>query len=189
MSLKQIGTEITATPLEDWEEREFEKRSEELHQMTDNQLLKEILTKSDKKCNALIERQNTLIEDLTMTVKSLDGANARNARDLKESVLSAVIEIKNLQAETRSLNNRVATETSNAIKRATTTLENELRTTIAVQSQEVFAEVKKELDESKKLLESTREELKVERGFRKFLFWATPILLLAQTIAIILSAL
>ena len=68
-------------------------------------------------------------------------------------------------------------------------MENELRTTIAVQSQEVFAEVKKELDESKKLLESTREELKVERGFRKFLFWATPILLLAQTIAIILSAL
>jgi hypothetical protein len=68
-------------------------------------------------------------------------------------------------------------------------LESELRTTIAVQSQEVFAEVKKELDESKQLLESTREELKVERGFRKFLFWATPILLLAQTIAIIITAL
>jgi len=68
-------------------------------------------------------------------------------------------------------------------------LENELRKTIQTQSVEVFAEVKKELDESKKLLESTREELKVERGLRKFLFWATPILLLAQTIAIILSAL
>lgn len=188
MSLKQIGTKITATPLEDWEEREFEKRSEELHRMTDNQLLKEILTKSDKKCNALIDRQNTLIEDLTMTVRSLDGANARNARDLKESVSSAVAEIKSLQAETRSLNNRVATETSQAIKRATTTLKNELRTTIAIQSQEVFAEVKKELDESKKLLESTREELKVERGFRKFLFWATPIILLVQTIIVIVSA-
>lgn len=124
-----------------------------------------------------------------MTVKSLDGANARNARDLKESISSAVVEIKSLQAETRSLNNRVATETSNAIKRATTTLENELRKTITVQSQEVFAEVKKELDESKKLLETTREELKVERGFRKFLFWATPIILLAQTVALIVSLL
>ena len=79
-------------------------------------------------------------------------------------------------------------ETSQAIKRTTTTLENELRTTIAIQSQEVFAEVKKELDESKKLLESTREELKVERGFRKFLFWATPIILLVQTIIVIVSA-
>lgn len=75
------------------------------------------------------------------------------------------------------------------IKRATTTLENELRTTIAVQSKEVFAEVKKELDESKKLLETTREELRVQRGFRKFLFWATPIILLAQTIAIIFTLL
>ena len=94
-----------------------------------------------------------------------------------------------MQAETRSLNNRVATETSQAIKRATTTLENELRKIIQMQSAEVFAEVRKELDESKKLLESTHEELKVERGFRKFLFWATPILLLAQTIAIIITAL
>lgn len=94
-----------------------------------------------------------------------------------------------MQAETRSLNNRVATETSQAIKRTTTTLESELRKTIQTQSAEVFAEVKKEVDESKKLLESTREELRVERGFRKFLFWATPILLLAQTIAIILTAL
>jgi hypothetical protein len=68
-------------------------------------------------------------------------------------------------------------------------LENELRKSIAVQSQEVFVEVRKELDESKKLLESTREELKVERGFRKFMFWVTPILLLAQTIAIIITSL
>ena len=174
MSLKQIGTEITAKPLEDWKEREFEKRSEELHRMTDNQLLKEILTKSDKKCNALIERQNTLIEDLTTKVRVLESENDYNANRLSESVSSAVKEIRNLQAETRSLNNRVATETSNAIKRATTTLENELRKSIAVQSQEVFVEVRKELDESKKLLESTREELKVERGFRKFMFWVTP---------------
>jgi len=188
MSLNRIDTGKAATPLEDLEEIEFEKRSEELHRMTDNQLLKEILTKSDKKCNALIDRQNTLIEDLTMTVSDLESANAKNARELKESVSSAVVEIKSLQAETRSLNNRVATETSQAIKRATTTLENELRNTIQTQSAEVFAEVKKELDESKKLLESTREELRVERGFRKFLFWATPILLLAQTIAIILTA-
>ena len=188
MSLNRIDTGKAATPLEDLEEREFEKRSEELHRMTDNQLLKEILTKSDKKCNALIDRQNTLIVDLTSSVKSLKSENEYNANRLKESVSSAVNEIKSLQAETRSLNNRVATETSQAIKRTVTTLESELRTTIAVQSQEVFAEVKKELDESKKLLESTREELRFERGVRKFLFWATPILLLAQTIAIILTA-
>ncbi len=108
---------------------------------------------------------------------------------MRDSVQNAVNEIKSLQAKTRSLNNRVATEISNAIKRATITFENELRKTIQTQSAEVFAEVRKELDESKKLLESMLEELRVERGFRKFLFWATPILLLAQTIAIIITAL
>jgi protein rlx len=62
-------------------------------------------------------------------------------------------------------------------------LECELRKTIAAQSDAVFTEVKKELDESKKMLETTREELRVQHGFRKFLFWATPILLLVQTLA------
>ena len=124
-----------------------------------------------------------------MTVKSLEGENDWNVNSLSESVSSAVKEIKSLQAETRSLNNRVATETSQAIKRTTTTLESELRKTIQTQSTEVFAEVKKELDESKKLLESTREELRVERGFRTFLFWATPILLLAHTVVLIVSLL
>lgn len=189
MPIPRIDTGETAKPLKDLEEREFERRSAELHQMTDNQLLKEILTKSDKKCNGLIDRQNTLIADLTMTVNSLESENERNANKLKESVSSAVSEIKSLQAETRSLNNRVATETSHAIQRATTTLESELRRTIQTQSAEVFTEVKKELDESKKLLETTREELRLQHGFRKFMFWATPILLLVQTIAIIVSLL
>ena len=97
-----------------------------------------------------------LIVDLTTIVRQIESKNEYNVNELKETVRNAVVEIKSLQAETRSLNNRVATETSQAIKRAATTLENELRNTIAVQSQEVFTEVKKELDESKKLLESTR---------------------------------
>ncbi|MDE6442037.1 MAG: hypothetical protein K2L12_04730 [Clostridia bacterium] len=53
----------------------------------------------------------------------------------------------------------------------------------------MFAEVRKELDESKKILESTRAELKLQGKVRKFLFWATPILLLVQTIVVIVSAL
>ncbi len=184
MSLPRIDTGETAKSLE-----VLKAQTDQAMEQAGNAALREALAVSNNNCNALIDRQNTLIEDLTMTVKSLDGANARNVRELKESVSSAVVEIRSLQSETRSLNNKVATETSQAIKRTITTLENELRNTIAVQSQEVFAEVKKELDESKQLLESTREELKVERGFRKFLFWATPIMLVVQTIAIIFLAL
>lgn len=184
MSLNRIDTGEAATPLARLQEMNEQKRTD-----LESALLKEALAISNDKCNSLIDKQNSLIKDLTTKVKILESENDYNANRLSESISSAVVEIKSLQAETRSLNNRVATETSNAIKRATTTLENELRKTIQTQSEEVFTEVRKELDESKKLLESTREELKVERGIRKFLFWATPILLLAQTIAIIITAL
>ncbi len=184
MSLKQTGTEITAKPLAQLQEMNEQKRTD-----LENSLLKEALAISNDKCNSLIDKLNTLIEDLITTVNEIKSESDWNVQRVRDSVQNAVKEIKNLQAETRSLNNKVATETSQAIKRTITTLENELRNTIAVQSQEVFAEVKKELDESKKLLETTREELKVERGFRKFLFWATPIMLVVQTIAIIFLAL
>ena len=184
MSLNRIDTGKAATPLARLQEMNEQKRTD-----LESALLKEALAISNDKCNSLIDKQNSLIKDLTTKVRILESENDYNANRLSESVSSAVKEIRNLQAETRNLNISVATETSQAIKRTTTTLENELRKTITVQSQEVFAEVKKELDESKKLLETTREELKVERGFRKFLFWATPIILLAQTVALIVSLL
>lgn len=184
MSLPRTDTGETAKPLAQLQELNESKKAD-----LESSLLKEALAISNDKCNSLIDKQNTLIEDLITTVRELETSNESELKRTRLTVMSVIGEIKDLQAETRSLNNRVATETSYAIKRAVTTLENELRNTIAVQSQEVFTEVKKELDESKKLLESTREELKVQHGFRKFLFWATPILLLAQTIAIILTAL
>ena len=183
MSLPRRDTGEAAKALAQLQELNESKKTD-----LENSLLKEALAISNDKCNSLIDKQSMLIVDLTTRVRQLESKNEFNVNELKETVKNAVNEIKSLQAETRSLNNRVATETSQAIKRAVTTLENELRKTIAVQSDAVFAEVKKELDESKKLLETTREELKVQRGFRKFLFWATPILLLAQTIAIILTA-
>ena len=161
----------------------------ERKELTDNALLKEALARSSVNCNGLISKQNTLIADLTSSVKSIKSENDYNVNRLKESVSSAVNEIRNLQDETRKLNKTIATETSDAIRQTRITLESELRKCIAIQSQEVFTEVKKEIDESKKLLETTREELRVQRGFRKFLFWATPILLLAQTVALVVSLL
>ncbi len=174
---KETGT--TATPLTAIDE--IRSRSDRYREMTDNQLLREALATSNDKCNDLISRQNTLITVLTEKVKNVSVGNEKNVNDLKESVSNAIVAMKSLQDETRTLNKTIATETSQAIKRTTTTLESELRRTIAVQSDAVFTEVKKEIDESKKLLETTREELRLQHGFRKFMFWATPILLLVQT--------
>ena len=168
------------SPMERLKEMNREKRAD-----LENSLLKEALAQSSENCNKLINKQNTLIEDLTTSVNSLESENAHNANELRGSVSSAVIAMKNLQNETRSLNNKVATETSYAIKRTTTTLENELRSSIVVQSQEVFTEVKKELDESKKLLQTAREELQLQVKFRKVMFWATPAIMLLQTVLLI----
>lgn len=187
MSLVNRETGTAATPLTAIDE--IRARSDKYREMTDNQLLREALATSNEQCNSLVSRQNTLIKDLTEKVKNVSVGNEKNVNDLKESVSNAVVAMKNLQDETRTLNKSVATETSQAIKRTTTTLENELRRTIQTQSDAVFTEVKKEIDESKKLLETTREELWIQHGFRKFMFWATPILLLVQTVALIVSLL
>ncbi len=48
-------------------------------------------------------------------------------RRVSDSVKNAVSEMKNLQGETRSLNQRIAAETSEAVRRTVTTLENEIR--------------------------------------------------------------
>lgn len=178
--LKTTNDGQILSPLERIQEMNRDKRAD-----LENSLLKEALAQSSENCNGLISRQNTLIEGLTTSVSKLESENANNANELRGSVSNAVAAIKNLQSETRSLNNKVATETSYAIKKTTTTLENELRNSIAVQSQEVFTEVRKELDESKKLLQTMREELKLQGKIRKIMFWATPAIMLLQTVLLI----
>ena len=57
------------------------------------------------------------------------------------------------------------------------------------QVDETLSEIKKQLKSTAKEIEREREDMKLVHGFRKFLFWATPILLLAQTIALIIALL
>ena len=184
MSLVRTDTGEAATPLSQLQEMNKEKKAD-----LENSLLKEALMISNENCNKLIQQQNTLVADLTTQVSEIKSESDWNAQRVSDSVKNAVSEMKNLQSETRSLNQRIAAETSEAVRRTVTTLESEIRKTVQAQSAAVFEEAEKELAESKKLLESTREELRTERGFRKFLFWATPALLLVQTIVIILSLL
>lgn len=153
-----------------------------LQTTNDGQILSPLERLQEMNKDKRADLENSLLKEAL----AQSSENAHNANELKGSVSSAVIAMKNLQNETRSLNNKVATETSYAIKRATTTLENELRSSIAVQSQEVFTEVRKELDESKKLLQATREELKLQGKVRKVMFWATPAIMLLQTVLLIL---
>lgn len=163
------------SPLERIEELNKKKRAD-----LENSLLKEALVQSSVNCNELISKQNMLIKDLTLSVNKLESKNDYNVNELKGSVSHAVIAMKNLQDEAKKFNDRISTELSQTVRRTEITLQSNLRQTIERQSQEVFAEVRKEIDESKKLLQATREELKLQGKFRKIMFWATPIMLFLQ---------
>lgn len=51
---------------------------------------------------------------------------------------------------------------------------------------ETTQEIKKELKVTAKEIEKQRADMCVEGGFRKFMFWITPILLFVQNIILIL---
>ncbi|MFQ7078049.1 MAG: hypothetical protein ACLRSW_08975 [Christensenellaceae bacterium] len=51
---------------------------------------------------------------------------------------------------------------------------------------ETLSEIKEQLKTTAKEIEREREGMKLVHGFRKFMFWATPVLLLVQTITLII---
>ena len=61
-----------------------------------------------------------------------------------------------------------------------TTSVNEVKSYAIKAVDESVSEVKEELKETANEIKKQRKEMQVEGGFRKFFFWATPILLLAQ---------
>jgi len=50
---------------------------------------------------------------------------------------------------------------------------------------ETLSKTQEEIKQTEKAIEKQREDMRMESGFREFLFWATPVLLLAQTFAIL----
>lgn len=72
------------------------------------------------------------------------------------------------------------------------TLKSEIGRTVAdakahalEQVDETLSEIKEQLKTTAKEIEREREGMKLVHGFRKFMFWATPVLLLVQTITLI----
>lgn len=77
-------------------------------------------------------------------------------------------------------------EISQTIKNEITRSVNDVQACANKAVDESVKEVKEELKTTVKEIQKQREEMQVEGGFRKFMFWATPILLFAQSIVMIL---
>ena len=176
MALPNIKTGQTATPLQ-----QLQEINEERRQQTENGLLKEALAISNERCNTLVSLQNTLILDLTQSVNEIKSDNSFYAKRLSESVQGAVKEIREIAQDERKLKSEVSQ-----------TIKSEIAQTVAEAKAHALKQVDETLDEVRRQLKATAQEIerergdmKIEHGFRKFLFWATPVLLLAQTFAML----
>ena len=176
MALPNIKTGQTATPLQ-----QLQEINEERRQQTENGLLKEALAISNERCNTLVSLQNTLILDLTASVNEIKSDNSFYAKKLSESVQSAVREIREITQDER----KFKAEVSQTIKSEITQTVAEAKNYALEQVDETLDEVRQQLKATAQEIERERSDMKLEHGFRKFLFWATPVLLLAQTFAIL----
>ena len=167
-------------------------------------MLLKSLAVSNEQCNDLVLRLNVRVEELTQQVKNVELYNERLERKLKESVEKLIDDVKrsnhrlakeiefslNQITETvTEIERLVSTAMGKAIDSATKLLNDRVKdaTDMAVAKINEGAEgLNKELRKTKEEIRKQREEMQVEGGFRKFMFWATPILLFAQSIGMAL---
>ena len=169
MALPNIKTGQTTTPLQ-----QLQKINEERRQQTENGLLKEALAISNEKSNSLIEQQNKLIEGMRSDI-------AMTKFELMETTEKAVRDIKTSAAKTERLNENIAMQ----VRKAVLTSANDMKAEMLLSVKETLSKTQEEIKQTEKAIEKQREDMRMESGFRKFLFWATPVLLLAQTFAIL----
>ena len=165
-------------------------------------LLMQALTVSREHCNDLVLRLNVRVEELTRQVKNVEWYNERLEKKLKESVEKLIDDVKgsncklakeiefslNQITETvTEIERLVSTTMGKAIDSATKLLNDRVKdaTDMAVAKINEGAEgLNKELRKTKEEIRKQREEMQVEGGFRKFMFWLSPVLAIAQTIAL-----
>ena len=169
MALPNLKTGQTATPLQ-----QLQEINEERRQQTENGLLKEALAISNERSNSLIEQQNKLIEGMRSDI-------AMTEFELTETTEKAVREIKATAAKTERLNENIAMQVGKAVL----TSANDMKAEMLLSVKETLSKTQEEIKQTEKAIEKQREDMRMESGFRKFLFWATPVLLLAQTFAIL----
>ena len=130
-----------------------------------------------------IERETMQIEDLTRQVRNVKENNSENVRNLTEKVESVTRRLETLISQQAAMK----TETVQEVQIATGKVIKAGVEMFSAKIDEETKEVKNKLKDAEKEIEQAKSDIYYERGFRKFFFWATPVLLAVQTaISIIL---
>ena len=163
-------------------------------------LLEQALAVSNEKCNGLILQLNARVTDLTRQVRSVKWMNEELASSLKDDAEKLTKEMKeenrNMLASMRITLQRI-TETVTKIQEIVNTTMakatdeagellkervTEAADDAAFTIDEHAKSMKKKVEVLEKEVYKAKEDIRLERGFRKFFFWVTPALLLLQSV-------
>ena len=153
--------------------------------VTQGGLLQKALALSNEKCNNLVSRLNVQVMDLKLKVNDLTENNAKFVNGLKENVESVTRRLERLTVNQTEMTEKVMKEVRIATARAIELTITDFQKKIDESAKQVGVQLK----ETEKEIMKLKEGVSFERGFRKFLFWATPALLLVQSIIMIISIL
>ena len=153
--------------------------------VTQGGLLQKALALSNEKCNNLVSRLNVQVLDLKLKVNDLTENNAKFVNGLKENVESVTRRLERLTVNQTEMRERVTKEVQTATARAIELTITDFQKKIDESAKQVGVQLK----ETEKEIMKLKEDVSFERGFRRFLFWATPALLLVQSIIMIISIL
>ena len=174
MPLQRTDTGETAAPLSK-PLQELRERNDLTKEQYDTALLKEALATSNEKCNGLIKEQNMLVREMRSDIAMMDYNSQMTVNKAVKQMESIQLSTYGIQVDIRQI-----------VRAETASLVNELKDHGKNAISESLSEVRKELSATVKEIEKQREEYKLQGFFRKLLFWATPVLLLVQTILLII---
>ena len=165
--------------------QELNAAMEDLLEVTRGGLLQKALALSNEKCNNLVSQLNMRVMDLTLKVSDLTENNRKFVNSLKENVESVTRRLERLTVNQTEMRERVTKEVQMATARAIELTITDFQKKIDESAKQVGVQLK----ETEKEIMKLKEDVSFERGFRRFLFWATPALLLVQSIIMIISIL
>ena len=165
------------------------------------------LATSREQCNDLILTQNVRIAEQTQQVKNLEWSNKKLVSELRSAVWNVSQEVKEenqkfskdlnqtlekISKTVTGIEHQVSTATEKATDEAVRVMKqsiNKMADNAVIAVNESAGKMINEVDKAKKEIEKAKKEIRYESGFRKFMFWLSPVLAVAQTVLLIILAL
>lgn len=170
-------------------------------------MLSKALAVSREQCNNLISSQNVLLAEQTQQLKNLEWSNKKLVSELRSAVWNVSQEVKEenqkfskdlnqtlgkISETVTGIERQVSTATAKATDEAVRVMKqsiNKMADNAVIAVNESAGKMINEVNKAKDEIEKAKKEIRFESGFRRFMFWLSPVLAVAQTVLLIMLAL